>query len=224
MDREENTDASKKKKRKSRQSGSVLKKSRRGHVGDSGDQQSRSREQKIEEIKKMVEDLGEKGRKDLLRSLCERMPGLVLNILETSSNPAPPHHPPAAQLSPSWCVCTHCREMPTQQEKLCCQQRPNRCISNLAIMRHLVLDNHLLELARLHRNDLLGQNDLPPGEHDIYNRRLRHSAYRQYVLWQHGRLGAGNRVTIPSCCVWKIRDSFPDSFGAYTGFIPNRFN
>ena len=68
-------------------------------------------------------------------------------------------------------------------------------------MRHLVLDHHVLELARLHRNDMLGQNDQPPAENDVHNRRLRHSAYRQYVLWQHGRLGAGNRVTIPSCCV-----------------------
>ena len=31
----------------------------------------------------------------LLKVLCEKMPGLGVNILETSSNPATPHRPPA---------------------------------------------------------------------------------------------------------------------------------
>ncbi|XP_033642419.1 uncharacterized protein LOC117302553 [Asterias rubens] len=202
--------------------GPVLKKSRRGlKVGSSA--LSKTRDEKVQEIKDLVENMDEDCRKKLLSDVAERMPGVVLNLIEQqSSGPPPATHPPASTADPGWCVCGHCREMPTDAERLCCRQVPQRCISTLAIMQHLVLDHHVLELARLHRNDMLGQNDNPPVENDEYNRRMRHSAYRQFVLWQHGRLGAGNRVTIPSCCVWKIRDTFPDRFGQYTGFIPNR--
>ena len=39
----------------------------------------------------------------------------------------------SAKLLPSWWVCTNCREMPTQQDRSCCKQRPDECFSNLAV-------------------------------------------------------------------------------------------
>ena len=54
------------------------------------------------------------------------------------------------------------------------------------------------------------------------NRAMRHAAYTQFVLLAHGRLGAGVRVVVPSCCVWKIRTTFPDASGTYTGFIASK--
>jgi hypothetical protein len=54
------------------------------------------------------------------------------------------------------------------------------------------------------------------------NENFCHAAYRQYVLWQHGRLRSENRRVIPRCCVTAIWRWYPSPNGVYTGYQPAR--
>ena len=83
----------------------------------------------------------------------------------------------------------------------------------------VVLDSAVLPIARNFRNDVYA---LPQEEEAEENKAMRHAAYRQFVLWQFGKLGKGDRRVIPSCCIWKIRDKYQDPFGQYTRFHPSR--
>ena len=53
-------------------------------------------------------------------------------------------------------------------------------------------------------------------------RSMRHAAYRQFVLWRHGRLGHNIRCVIPSCVVWLIGDRFASPDSLHTGYQVSR--
>ena len=125
-------------------------------------------------------------------------------------------HPAPQPGQPDWCTCSYCREM-LEGEKVCCKENSERCHSRMPDFYTIVLDELVLEVVARHRDDILAQ---PPDQD--YNRDRRHTAYRQYILWRHGYLGAGNRRVVPSCCVWRIRGKYPDPLGQYVGFMPGR--
>lgn len=162
-----------------------------------------------------IEEMSNEERRDLLLRTARTHPSLFLDVLD--SNPHGGYHPQPGGNSPDWCTCQKCREMPTEAERLCCRRPPNNCQSDLPDFHLLVLDELVLQMAQLYRQDVLA---LPIDED--YNRGKRYAAYRQYILWHHGRLGVGVRRVIPSCCVWAIRDKYPDRFGQYHGFVPSR--
>ena len=114
-----------------------------------------------------------------------------------------------------WCKCGRCRQMPTQVERKCCRpRRDHHCITLTGEFQRLCLDNMVLEIAMRANEDIL-LAEAPIRNNAAY----RHSAYRTYIYWQHGRLGAGNRRVIPSCAVWSIRTSWPDPLGVYKGYV-----
>ncbi|GLD47922.1 P2X purinoceptor 7-like protein [Lates japonicus] len=113
-----------------------------------------------------------------------------------------------SQGQPAWCVCQGCREMPSDIEKKCCDQDPPNCIAISAPMVNVLRERGRRNDSRTDRGEI--------------NRQRRKAAYRRFVEWKYESLGSRNREVIPSCCVWKIRNCFPDPQGQYTGFIPGR--
>ncbi len=154
----------------------------------------------------------------MLRDVLRNDPSLIFDLrIHRASGPPVQTSSSAA---PSWCVCSRCREMPTDLERKRCLSPPQECMSTMPHMEIYILMEGHLRIARRLWNDVRAQEDpQDPGES---NRQFRYAAYRQWVAWQHGLLGSGRRIVIPSCCVWRIRDRFPDPNGHYLGFIPSR--
>jgi hypothetical protein len=48
------------------------------------------------------------------------------------------------------------------------------------------------------------------------NDNFRHIAYKQFVYYKHGQLGRGQRISLPNCFLWKVRDKWPSA--QYTGY------
>lgn len=82
-------------------------------------------------------------------------------------------------------------------------------------MELAILNETVLGIAMDYYNDLMAA----PRDDDLL-RSFRHQAYRQYTVWQYGRLGAGERRVVPACVAWRIKDKWPDSRGQYVGYKP----
>lgn len=71
--------------------------------------------------------------------------------------------------------------------------KPQRTVSATWLTSLYILDEVVLRLVRAAWNDIFAIEDTQ--EPGVEQRQYRHAAYRQYVLWQHGCLGIGNRVS-----------------------------
>ena len=170
-------------------------------------------------LQNLVDGLGIEALRRLARELLRRQPAVFADIVNGEivvGAEQPPPNPDPPQNVPDWCKCGHCVAMPTQEENKCCTRTERPCISTTPLFQQLVIDPNVLNIAMRYREDMMvlgnGRN----------NENFRHAAYRQYVLWQHGRLGRGNRRVVPSCCVIAIRSRYPSPNGVYTVYRPAR--
>lgn len=121
-----------------------------------------------------------------------------------------------------WCKCQKCKEEMREIDCLCCQEvaalnskfdaENMCCILESREFETLCLNESVLKnvLTGLHvsRGDYL--------EDVCTNRSLRYASYKQFIWWIFKSLGKGNRRVIPSCVIWKIRNTYPESDGQYT--------
>ena len=77
--------------------------------------------------------------------------------------------------------------MPTQEKNKCCCRTERPCITTQPLFQQHILDGNVLDIAMRYREYFLALDHARNNEH------FRHTAYRQFVLLQHGKLGQGNR-------------------------------
>lgn len=87
-----------------------------------------------------ISQLSEDRLRGVVERLCQRDPSLVFQVVnESSEEQRDGYHPPADAAWPTWCVCQKCREMPSEEEKMCCGQIPIDCLSTLPVRIYLKL-------------------------------------------------------------------------------------
>lgn len=131
-----------------------------------------------------------------------------------------------------WCSCGNiCRSMTCDEESRCCHENNHvrivktpdyNCVTQNPSFNRLILDRELLSMVRhglalktkSQRKRRLLIADVPQ------NRTWRYAAYKQFTSWINSwtTIGFKNRIVLPSCVIWKIRDEFPEEDGNYTGF------
>ncbi|XP_009641449.1 P2X purinoceptor 7 [Egretta garzetta] len=111
-----------------------------------------------------------------------------------------------------WCCCGKCQPTQEYHEQLCCRRKNGQCITTSHWFQQLVLSNHTLQKALLYKDPFLDLTNCN------INNQLRHLAYKQYINWRFGSFDLEDRAVIPSCCRWKIRDTYPNADNNYTGF------
>ena len=91
--------------------------------------------------------------REILHEAAERDPQLLFDIIERRDKrlrERTPEPQPSRTNMPDWCICTFCRDMPTEEERVCCGKQPELCISRLAVCSlHVnnIFEHNLLEMV-----------------------------------------------------------------------------
>ena len=126
------------------------------------------------------------------------------------NNEDPQLQPDPENSVPRWCICGNCLLMPTPDENKCCERI--ECITSYELFHNLCIDRQVVELA------IRARCDIRVEPLDFSMASFRKAGYRQFILWEHGYLGKGNRRIIPSCAVKNIRAQYPSPDNVYMGF------
>ncbi|XP_041443287.1 P2X purinoceptor 7-like isoform X2 [Xenopus laevis] len=124
----------------------------------------------------------------------------------------------------NWCLCGHCKPMPSIMESICCHDEP-AIYANLPTEDGCIIhgDKFKTEFLVKERADwaykITNFKLQKQPKEDKYMRGLRQATYRSFSVWIYGYLGTGVRKVIPSCAVHAIRDAYPDPNGKYVGFL-----
>ncbi|NWW87716.1 P2RX7 protein, partial [Rhynochetos jubatus] len=111
-----------------------------------------------------------------------------------------------------WCCCGECQPTQKYHEQLCCRRKKGQCITTSIWFQQLVLSSQTLKKALLYKDPFLDLTD------SNVNNRLRHLAYKKYVHWRFGSFDLEDRAVVPSCCRWRIRNTYPKAVNHYSGF------
>ncbi|XP_070557022.1 uncharacterized protein [Ptychodera flava] len=99
-------------------------------------------EQRKVTLRAMIEQMNDTEKNDQLLKIIENQPSLVFNL--AVPQPQQPgvggYHPSESSSKPDWCVCTFCREMPTQPERKCCDRPHEFCMSQSPDLRIFCLN------------------------------------------------------------------------------------
>ena len=120
------------------------------------------------------------------------------------------------------CECQNCKEERREIDCLCCQEVASLnskfeksnivCMIDSPEFSTLCLNEYVLQIVLTGLHVSIGDYL----ENECTNRSLRYAAYKQFIWWIYKSLGKGNIRVIPSCALWKIRDTFPELGGQYT--------
>ena len=82
-------------------------------------------------FQELIDEMTGEDANELLKGLNNFIPLVIHEVSDIVSrqrnqDDGPP--PPDATV-PSWCVCTYCTQMPKAIERVCCEMRPELCVS-----------------------------------------------------------------------------------------------
>jgi hypothetical protein len=113
------------------------------------------------------------------------------------------HHPRIdTDRLPPWCKCGRCRVVQNKKARVCCRKTTGDCVLLTdQELRLFVLGGRFVRASMNQERCLRHQSSW-----DDNSANLRFQAYQQFTFATIGHTGRGNRVPLPACVCWAIRD------------------